>query len=87
MKNRELFVANSSSSSFIIRKLGLSVNKLSRIRLLIDFINSMGGMCGASETTTKFVISIDHALACDEVVSFFINEIGVNVESIDLEEE
>jgi len=97
IKYRSGYVSNSSSSSFIIHKEGLTEEQLNEIRNYVELIDSLGGKCGATEfhegdtcydidedikSTEIFQFWIDDGLYDSDIVKFFIKKYGKNVEDL-----
>lgn len=96
MKQRNGFISNSSSSSFVIYKRGLTEEQLKELRVYADFINSLGGSCEADEYDDEhlpydyedmsdynmFEFWIDNCLDDSEIVKFFQHKYGKNVEEL-----
>ena len=96
MKRRFGFISNSSSTSFVIYKKGLTEEQLNELRDYANFINSLGGSCEADEYDDEhlpydyedmsdynmFEFWIDYCLDNNEIVRFFKNKYGKNVEEL-----
>ena len=95
IKSRRGFVSNSSSSSFIIHKEGLTDEQLNEIRNYVELIDNLGGECGAQENfeidedneydyapENAFQFWIDYCLNDSGIVKFFRKKYGKNVEDL-----
>jgi len=94
MKFRNSFVSNSSSSSFIIYKEGLTEDKLAKIREYGEFINCMGEGCYFEEYNERnqedpdmfdpvnaFLISLDNSLYDNIIVEFFERKFNCKIDT------
>lgn len=91
LKIRNGYVSNSSSSSFIISKEGLTEEQLEEIRKFIDIFNYLGGECDAHEyfekldddewygTPNSFVVSVDNSLYSNELEKYFYKNFNVHI--------